>query len=136
VKNYYSILGVREEATPSEIKLAYRNLMKKWHPDVCQHVDARRRTEEVSFAYSVLSCPESRLTHDYELREAGLSSKPLYFKTRTPCLLCNCKGMIKVYEKDSLWWKFLSLFGIERPYNKTTCYDCCGTGWAHRIEEY
>lgn len=134
MKNYYSILGVREEATPSEIKLAYRNLMKKWHPDVCQHVDARRRTEEVSFAYSVLSCPESRLTHDYELREAGLSSKPLYFKARMPCLNCACKGSIIVYNKG--WWNLIKRWlGFKISYNRHVCYDCCGTGWVHRIEE-
>ena len=134
MKNYYRILGVREEATPSEIKLAYRNLMKKWHPDRCHHVDARRRTEEVSSAYSVLSCPESRLTHDYELREAGLSSKPLYFKTRMPCLNCHCKGTITVYNKG--WWNRIKRwFGMKTPFKLHMCYECCGTGWVHRIEE-
>ena len=134
MKNYYSILGVREEATPSEIKLAYRNLMKKWHPDRCRHVDAHRRAEEVSFAYSVLSCPESRLTHDYELREAGLSSKPLYFKTRMPCLNCHCKGTITVYNKG--WWNRIKRwFGMKTPFKLHMCYECCGTGWVHRIEE-
>ena len=134
MKNYYSILGVREEATPSEIKLAYRNLMKKWHPDRCRHVDAHRRAEEVSFAYSVLSSPESRLTHDYELREAGLSSKPLYFKTRMPCLNCHCKGTITLYNKG--WWNRIKRWlGMKTPFKLHMCYECCGTGWVHRIEE-
>ena len=134
MKNYYSILGVREEATPSEIKLAYRNLMKKWHPDRCHHVDARRRTEEVSFAYSVLSCPESRLTHDYQLREAGLSSKPLYFKVRNPCLACQCKGMIRIYN-NSIWNRIKRWLGFKTPFKDSICIECCGTGWVHRIEE-
>ena len=134
MKNYYSILGVREDATQGEIKAAYRNLMKKWHPDRCHHVDAHRRTEEVSFAYSVLSSPESRLTHDYELREAGLSSKPLYFKTRIPCLDCHCKGYVKVYNKSKWNW-FKKILGIKIPYDKQMCLSCCGTGWVHRIEE-
>ena len=134
MKNYYSILGVREDASTVEIKSAYRNLMKKWHPDRCRHVDAHRRTEEVSFAYSVLSSPESRLTHDIELREAGLSSKPLYFKTRVPCLECQCKGWIRVYEKD--WLNRLKRWcGLHTPSKQCMCYDCCGTGWVHRIEE-
>lgn len=134
MKNYYSILGVREDASPNEIKLAYRNLMKKWHPDRCHHVDAHRRTEEVSLAYSVLSSPESRLTHDYELREAGLSSKPLYYKTRIPCLECHCKGTIIIYNK-SVWNRIKRYFGMKTPYQLHMCYDCCGTGWVHRIEE-
>ena len=92
MKNYYSILGVREDATPLELKSAYRNLMRKWHPDRCHLEDATRRTEEVSVAYSVLCDPESRFNHDIQLKEAGLSSKPLYFKTKQPCLECGCKG--------------------------------------------
>ena len=134
MKNYYSILGVREDASPHELKSAYRNLMKKWHPDRCRHEDATRRTEEVSFAYSVLSDPESRFNHDIDLREAGLSSKPLYFKTRQPCLECGCKGFIKVYNKDG-WSRIKSWFGVPLPYKELMCIECCGTGWVHRIEE-
>ena len=134
MKNYYSILGVRENATPVELKAAYRNLMRKWHPDRCHHEDATRRTEEVSFAYSVLSDPESRFNHDIELREAGLSSKLLYFKTKYPCLECSCKGSIKVYNK-SKWNRIKSLFGISTPYTESMCLNCCGTGWIHTIEE-
>ena len=134
MKNYYSILGVREDATPLELKAAYRNLMKKWHPDRCRHEDATRRTEEVSLAYSVLCDPESRFTHDIDLREAGLSSKPLYLKTKQPCLECGCKGFIKVYNTNG-WNKVKQWFGLETPFEEQMCYDCCGTGWSHRIEE-
>ena len=134
MKNYYSVLGVRENADRSEIKRAYRNLMKKWHPDRCRHVDATRRTEEVSFAYSVLCDPESRLTHDLELREAGLSSKPLYFKTRTPGLDCYCKGLVKVYNSD-MGSRIKGWFGFEVPHEEHMCLSCCGTGWVYRIEE-
>ena len=135
MKNYYSVLGVREDASPIELKAAYRNLMKKWHPDRCRHVDAASRTEEVSHAYSVLSCPESRFNHDIDLREAGLSSKPLYFKTKQPCLECHCKGFIRVYNKDK-WSRIKSWFRIQEPSNQVMCLDCCGTGWVHRIEEH
>ena len=134
MKNYYSILGVREDATPQELKSAYRNLMRKWHPDRCRHEDATRRTEEVSFAYSVLCDPESRFNHDIELREAGLSSKPLYIKTKQPCLECGCKGVIKVYNTNG-WNKVKQWLGLSVPYTESMCFDCCGTGWEHRIEE-
>ena len=135
MKNYYSVLGVRENADRTEIKRAYRNLMKKWHPDRCHHVDATRRTEEVSQAYSVLCCPESRYDHDKQLREAGLSSKPLFKKTEIPCLDCGAKGFKKIYEKSiansvKLW------LGMKVPHEEHLCLTCCGTGWERRIEEY
>ena len=135
MKNYYSILGVLENATDKEIKDAYRNLMKKWHPDRCRHVDATNRTEEVSFAYNVLCCPESRFTHDLKLREAGLSSKTLYLKTTQPCLDCHCKGFKKVYNKG-VWNLAKSWLGMKVPYKEMMCFTCCGTGWIHRIEEH
>ena len=109
--------------------------MMKWHPDRCHRVDASSRTEEVSFAYSVLSCPESRFNHDLNLREAGLSSKTLYLKTMQPCLECSCKGFKKVYN-NSGWNRIKSMCGLKIPYTEQMCLECCGTGWVHRIEEH
>jgi len=128
------VLGVRETANNLEIKGAYRNLMRKWHPDRCHHVDATRRTEEVSLAYSVLSCPESRFAHDLQLREAGLSSKPLFIKAEIPCLDCGCKGFIKEYEKT--WASRVKLWlGMQVPSKELLCLTCCGTGWDRKIKE-
>jgi len=128
------VLGVREQADALEIKAAYRNLMMKWHPDRCRHVDATRRTEEVSLAYSVLSCPESRFNHDLQLREAGLSSKPLFVKTSLPCLDCYAKGYKKVYSR--VWYHGLMRFlKLSTPFEEHLCLTCCGTGIEHKIEE-
>lgn len=135
MKNYYSILGVRENADQSEIKRAYRNLMRKWHPDVNRQKDATRRTEEVNVAYAVLSCPDARYDHDVQLREAGLSSKPLYKKIEIPCVECGCKGTIKVYSKSS-WQKLLRLIGFNVPYESKLCLNCCGSGWDYKIKEF
>ena len=135
MKNYYSILGVRENADTREIKQAYRNLMRKWHPDVNRHVDANRRSEEVNLAYTVLSCPESRFNHDVQLREAGLSSKPLFLKRTIPCLECGAKGVKKIYDQ-SLLSNIKLWLGITVPSKTTVCLNCCGTGWDRKIEEY
>ena len=135
MKNYYSVLGVREDANQLEIKKAYRNLMRKWHPDVNRTRDATLRTEGVNEAYAVLSCRESRDHHDLQLREAGLSSKPLFKKTEIPCLDCHARGFKKVYEKSVMNTVKLWL-GIQISHEEHLCLTCCGTGWERRIEEY
>lgn len=61
VNNYYSVLGVSREATSSEIKKAYRELSKKYHPDVnLDNEEAAIKFKEASEAYAVLNDPKKR----------------------------------------------------------------------------
>ena len=69
-KNYYSILGISKTASASDIKKAYRNLSKKWHPDM--HVkdtedkkkEAEEKFKEINEAYAVLSDETKRKQYD------------------------------------------------------------------------
>jgi curved DNA-binding protein len=63
-KDYYRIMGVKRDATPEEIKRAYRKLARKYHPDVSKAPDAEARFKEVGEAYEVLRDPERRATYD------------------------------------------------------------------------
>ncbi|HEX54643.1 MAG: molecular chaperone DnaJ [Candidatus Altiarchaeales archaeon] len=63
-RDYYEILGVDRDATPEEIKRAYRRLAKKYHPDVCKDPDAEEKFKEISEAYEVLIDPEKRANYD------------------------------------------------------------------------
>lgn len=134
MKNFYKVLCIRENASSKEIKEAYRNLMKKWHPDRCSHVDATSRTEEVSLAYSVLSSPESRFNHDLCLKKAGLSFKPLFVKTVKKCKKCLGAGTTII--SDRRWYYFiLEFFGHVYEPKIDICRSCCGTGNEHKIQE-
>jgi len=67
-RSYYDVLGVRRNATVSEIKRAYRAAAKRYHPDVTEMdvSPATRRFREATDAYEVLTDPERRRAYDHD----------------------------------------------------------------------
>lgn len=78
----YDLLGVDVEATQSEIKKAYHNLVRREHPDKKpehERDDAAVRFREIQEAYDILREPESRALYDEQGLEGlrgGASSAP------------------------------------------------------------
>ena len=62
--NPYEILGVSSSASDSEIKKAFRELSKKYHPDVCKEKDAEQKFKEINDAYIILSDPQKKSNYD------------------------------------------------------------------------
>jgi DnaJ-class molecular chaperone len=63
--DYYQILGLDREASPTEVKRAFRRLARELHPDVNDHdPEAEEKFKAAAEAYEVLSDPERRRTYD------------------------------------------------------------------------
>lgn len=64
-KDYYKILGISKDASPAQVKDAYRKLARKLHPDLNPNdKEAKTRFQEVNEANEVLSDPEKRKKYD------------------------------------------------------------------------
>lgn len=80
-RDYYEVLGLSRDASPDDIKLAYRKAAMKWHPDRwVGGTDAEKRTAEEKFkeasqAYSVLSDPQKKAKYD-QFGFAGVDGQP------------------------------------------------------------
>ena len=71
-KDYYKILGVAKTSTEEEIKIAYRNLAKRYHPDVNigeeRHEPNIEKFRDIAEAYAVLSNKTMRLDYDMRMK--------------------------------------------------------------------
>ena len=64
-RDYYEVLGVPRDADEAALKKAYRQLAKKYHPDINPgDKEAEAKFKEASEAYAVLSDPEKRRQYD------------------------------------------------------------------------
>ena len=64
-RDYYEVLGVSRDADDATLKKAYRQLAKKYHPDMNPgDAEAERKFKEASEAYAVLSDPDKRRQYD------------------------------------------------------------------------
>lgn len=64
--DFYVVLGVKREASPAEIKRAYRRLARRYHPDINPgDREAAARFREILSAYETLIDPERRRRYDH-----------------------------------------------------------------------
>lgn len=65
--NYYDLLGIKKDATNEEIKSSYRNLAKKWHPDLNKDPKAPEMARKINEAKEILLDEEKRKEYDLYL---------------------------------------------------------------------
>lgn len=70
-KNYYEILGVNRKSSLQEIKLSYRKLAKKYHPDANKEPGAEIMFKDINEAYDILTTDEKRRKYDRQVSKLG-----------------------------------------------------------------
>jgi molecular chaperone DnaJ len=70
MRDYYEVLGVAPDAGAAEIKRAYRQLARRYHPDISGE-DRASAFLEVARAYEVLADPQRRRSYDTALRDTS-----------------------------------------------------------------
>jgi molecular chaperone DnaJ len=71
-RDYYEVLGVPRDADIKTIKDAFRQLARRYHPDISTEPGAEQRFKEIAEAYGVLSDPARRASYDAR-GDAGLA---------------------------------------------------------------
>lgn len=95
-KNYYLVLGIASKATLDDIKEAYRRLVKEFHPD--HYGDNHSPFLAIQEAYSVLSDPIRRQSHDSAVLNQKKKLKPMYKETIRPASKRHVEPLIPEHE--------------------------------------
>ena len=98
MKNYYEILEVDKNASDEIIKVAYKSLVKKFHPDLKSGEErniAEQKIKEINEAYDILSDPYQRHEYDKTLIEDRVSREDFNFVLKENFML---KEQLSKYE--------------------------------------
>ena len=130
-KTHYDTLGVSQNATQDQIRVAYHKLAKKFHPDAnpgCTASELRKLSErmsEVSNAYSVLGDETSRIHYDALLAADYEGSSAYNSGYRGPRMTeCEMCGHSPAYEATLRQNTGLILFRTHATYNIRACRGC------------
>ncbi len=74
-KDYYKVMGLSQDATPKDIKTAYRKLARQYHPDLNKEADAEANFKALGEAYEVLKDPEKRKIYDQYNRDMAFNKQ-------------------------------------------------------------
>jgi len=134
--NYYEILGVNRDATIQEIKKAYKELVKKWHPDLNRDniKVAETKMKEINVAYTTLSNEVSRIDYNKKLdaesktsTKTSSSAQSHRGKTSTASRKQTSAGTSGRVDFENITGSFESFFGFNPKTHEVTNEDKLNT---------
>lgn len=128
-KDHYSILGVSKDASADDIKKAFRDLAKKWHPDHNPNnkKEAEEKFKEISEAYEVLSNEDRRRAWDSGPSEPGFGFGgfgDMFARQRAQPIGRDIRGGVVIDFVEAITGCSKTV-GVQRV---VLCKDCSGSG--------
>ena len=80
--DFYKVFGLDKTATKEDIKKRYRELAKKYHPDVNKNPDATQKMQEILEAYYILNDDEARIRYDIQYEKVYGKRKRILIMNR------------------------------------------------------
>jgi DnaJ-class molecular chaperone len=105
-KDYYQILGVDEDATPSQIKQAYRKLAFEYHPDRNKDPAMTEKMKGINEAYAVLSNASKKREYDLLRSQYGSFAYERFRESHT------ANDIFKGSDIDQIFEEFARTFGF------------------------
>jgi DnaJ-class molecular chaperone len=103
-KDYYKIMGVKLNASEEEITVAYRRLVRRFHPDVSKEPNASERFKEINKVYNILKSPHKRIAYNAHFKV--ICQKPIANNKNTlKHYLIHLKKNAGQYTEKFLWHK-------------------------------
>lgn len=113
--NYYEILEISENASQEVIRMAYKALCKKYHPDVYQGDKsfAEEKMKKINEAYTILSDENKKRQYDCSFKSKRQYKQNSYYEPRKESNVINIDALLKrgfMALEDSEWIKADSFF--------------------------
>ncbi|MEC4983182.1 MAG: DnaJ domain-containing protein [Oscillatoria sp. PMC 1068.18] len=107
--NHYQTLGVSTKATQAEIKAAFRNLAKKYHPDIHSATSNHEQSVKINAAYEVLRDPQRRQIYDQQILFGYSAQASAQRQQRTTAAQNRYRQQRQAEREEELrlekWWR-------------------------------
>ncbi|GBE60992.1 chaperone [Babesia ovata] len=109
-KDPYAVLGVSRNASTDEIKRKFRELAKKYHPDLNPSPDAKQKMAEISSAYELLSDPQKRKIYDQTGMNASDGGYDPSGRRNRRAITCHAAGFSGFGDSSFMFTDFAEMF--------------------------